>query len=130
MAPKKSKMVFYDGWYHSLTNKWSGHKWANWPEKRSEADWACHICDSYKKGEPDTYEGNYGSEKYCRECGGHKGETNHMTMAERWEKSQRALSCQEKKPRQQEFAGKKNTMQVQRLVWAGPTNRGDGFAWI
>ena len=77
-----------DGYWHKLKKKWSGDQanWANWPEKKSEADWACHICDSFEKGKADTYEGNYGSEKYCRECGGHKGVTNHMTMAERWEK--------------------------------------------
>ena len=77
-----------EGYWHKLKNKWSGDQanWANWPATKSEADWACHLCDSYEMGKADTYEGNYGSEKYCRDCGGHKGVTNHMTMAERWEK--------------------------------------------
>ena len=86
----KHKFLFVDGWTTRQKawpkHSWTWDKWANWQGTKSEADWACHICDSYEKGKTDTYEGNYGSEKYCRECGGHKGVTNHMTMAERWQK--------------------------------------------
>ena len=51
----------------------------SWWAKTWKEDWACHICDD----QSESYAGNYGSDSYCRICGGHKGDSNHMTMATR-----------------------------------------------
>ncbi len=82
-------MIFVDGWT-TLQNKrpknaWTEQQWTNWDVS---GDWACHECDPFKKGQIDTYEGNYGTDKWCRDCGGHKRETQHMLMSVRKEKIQ------------------------------------------
>ena len=86
---KKNKILFVDGWT-TLQKKWpkktwTGQQWANWD---GSGDWACHTCDPYQRGQIDTYEGNYGTDKWCRGCGGPKGDTQHMLMSVRREKIQ------------------------------------------
>ena len=79
--------MFVDGWT-TLQNKqpknyWTGQQWPTWD---ISGDWACHVCDPFEKGQLDTYEGNYGSDKWCRGCLGPKKETQHMLMSVRKEK--------------------------------------------
>ena len=79
--------MFVDGWT-TLQNKKPKNKWAGqqWPYWEDSGDWACHLCDPFVKGQLDTYEGNYGSDKWCRGCLGPKKETQHMLMSVRKEK--------------------------------------------
>ena len=83
MAPKHN-MVMIDGYRHKLKKKWSGYNWANWSEEnKCDGSWACHTCDTFQVGQVDSYEGNYGNDKYCRVCGEHKGDAHHMLMSVR-----------------------------------------------
>ena len=108
-----------DGYWHKLKKQWSGDQknWANWPVTvGSDGAWACHTCDTFQVGQVDSYEGNYGSDKYCRLCGEHKGDAHHMLMPVRAGKIQagtylarddaRALRIQRKEGVQESGKGK------------------------
>ena len=85
---KVSYLMTPDGFWHSETQtakkKWAGQgNWKDWKKWEDDGSWACHTCDTYQKGIPDDYEGNFGTDMYCRICSLHKSHSSHKLMSDR-----------------------------------------------